>query len=556
MANVTSVKSLAELQVAPTFADAVVILTERGRGGRFIWRTGNFAAQIASDPLKGIHVLSSATMPSIGCWVRDWDEVNGRPEWFGAIPDDPTADCRAALAACFALCPVTQLGARDYYIRGTLTFDRSNRAFVGVPNAPINRDVGIGPPARMGSSGGSRVILTGPKAVSDTVLQFGKASPPRSDDETLMRNAVLRDINFCRDNDGGYRARNSLSGDSIDCVKGIICSGTNSCRIENVASFDSPVGWHCFGCVYTKWDDCAAWRSTPAPIAVNDFSVGFLVGGYEKHYGYAGANASLYFNRCVSYDLRGGSVSVGFRLFGAIADTFLSQVEVGRCWLGIEIDGRGRDGATIPLGVLDTQQDIHLINPIIDATTQRGLQLRNLNRSFQVTVTSPYIATQSAISDLSILGGVDRVEGHVSIVGGLLISNGGTGLVAADGEGISVIGTLFRNYKTPISLTNCRSCRLEPDIYNYAAVAANALFLKDLQRSSVKPTVRGAAGNPGFVVGILLDGGTNNAIDPTMVDPASFTTPTAENKVRYRSGDARSSADFKAAGNVLMGVTG
>lgn len=225
--------------------------------------------------------------------------------------------------------------------------------------------------------------------------------------------------------------------------------------------------------------------------------------------------------------------------------------------MGIEIDGRGRDGTTIPIDVVDTQQNIHLINPIIDATSQQGLQLRNLNRSFQVTVTSPYIATAGALADLNILGGADRVEGHVSIMGGLMVSgSSGTGLVAMDGEGISLIGTLFRNYKTPISMTNCRGCRLEPDVYNYAAVAGNALYLKDVQRSSIRPVVRGASGKPGFVTGILLDGGANNAVDPTMVDPASFTTPAADHKVRYRGEDARSSAAFKAAGNVLVGVTG
>ena len=116
-------------------------------------------------------------------------------------------------------------------------------------------------------------------------------------------------------------------------------------------------------------------------------------------------------------------------MFGAVADVFLTQIEVGRCHVGIEIDGRGRDGATIPLQQLDTQQDIHIINPIIDATISQGLQLRNLNRSFQVSVTSPYIATAGALADIHIMGGGDKVEGHVSIVGGVLLSGGGKGLI-------------------------------------------------------------------------------------------------------------------------------
>ena len=556
MANAEAVATIAALQTAATYPGAVAYVTEIGRAGPFIWRSGNFIGAIAADPRKGLYVASSTTMPSIGCWVRDWDGIGGRPEWFGAIANDPAIDNRAALSACFALCPVTQLGAADYYIHGTLIFDRSNKAFVGVPGAPVNRDVGVGTPARMGNAGGSRVILTGARAVGDTVLQFGNGVPPSSDGEGLTRNAVLRDIHFCRDNANGYIARNSRTNNPIDCVKGIICSAISSCRIQGVSSFDSPVGWHCFGCVYTKWDDCAAWRSTRAPIATNDFSVGFLIGDYGRHYGYAGANASVYFNRCICLNLTGGSTSIAIRLFGAVADTFMTQPEVGRVDVGIEIDGSGRDGLTIPVQTIDTQQDIHITNAIIDATRGQGLQLRNLNRSFQVSVIDPYIATAAALADINIMGGAARVEGHVSIVGGTLLSGGGTGIVAIDAEGISVIGTHLRNYKTPVSLTNCRSCRIEPDIHNYAAVAANAIYLKDLRRSSVKPVVRGTPGRPGFVTGIMLEGGAHNAIDPTMIDSDSFTTPTAERKVRYGGEDARSSAAFRAEGNVLQGVTG
>lgn len=555
MPDLATYASLAALQTAPTSQGGAVYLSEPGRAGHFVWRAGNFTAQIAADPRKGLYVPSSTSMPSIGCWVRDWDGTNGRPEWFGAVPDDPAADNVAALTACFALCPVTTLGPHDYYIHRTLTFDISGHAFVGVPGSGIARDIGVGAPARMGTPGASRVILTGPEVVSATVLQFGKAKVPRRDDETLTRNAELRDIAFCRDNGDRHRARNATSADATGCVKGIVCSGLSSAIVRNVASFDSPVGWHCHGCVYSKWDDCSAWRSTPARERTNDFSVGFLIGDYAANFGYAGANASVYFNRCVSYDLAGGSITIGLRLFGAIADTFLSQIEVGRCFIGIEIDGRDAAGRTIALGENRAQQNVHLLNPVIDATTQQGLQLRNLNASFHVTVTSPYIATAGASADISILGGADRVAGHVAIMGGVLLSEGGRGLIASDAEGVSVIGTLLRNYALPISLTNCRSCRIEPDVLNYLVHAAHAVHARNLQRSTVRPVVRGQGGSPGFSDGIFLEGGNHNSIDPTMVDFGYFTNRTAAFKVRYDGRDARGDKAFAAAGNVLVGVT-
>ncbi len=554
MPDFSSYASITALQTAPTSQSGAVYLSQPGRAGHFVWRPGNFTAQIAADPLKGLYVPSSTSMPSIGCWVRDWDGSDGRPEWFGAVPDDPAIDNVAALSACFGLCPVTRLGPHDYYIRRTLTFAVSGHAFIGMPRVASGRDVGVGAPARMGTPGGSRVILTGPEVIAGTVLQFGRAQPSARDDDTLVRNAVLRDIAFCRDNVGQQRARASTSGDASGCVKGIICSGLSAAIVQNVSSFDSPVGWHCHGCVYSKWDDCSAWRSTPALAPANDLAVGFLIGGHTVNFGYVGSNASVYFNRCISYDLVGGSVTVGLRLFGAIADTFLSQIEVGRCYVGIEIDGRNAAGQTTPMSENRSQQNVHLINPVIDATTTQGLQLRNLNASCHVTVTSPYIATAGAIADISLLGGENRVAGHLAIMGGVLLSEGGRGLVASEAEGISVIGTLFRNFAVPISLTNCRSCRIEPDLLNYRTLAVHGILAKNLTRSSLRPIVRGEPGSPGFTDGVFLDGGEHNSIDPTMVDFACFTNPTAASKVRYAGRDARGDAGFKAAGNVLVGV--
>jgi hypothetical protein len=495
-------------------------------------------------------------MPSIGCWERMWDGITGRPEWFGARAHDPAFDNVAALTACFALCPVTQLGAQDYYIRNTLIFDQSDKAFVGAPRTSINPSAELRQPARIGHNGGSRVILTGPNVVTATVLQFGRLRPGGRADENLVVNSTLRDIAFCRDNRSGYRARNSPTGDAIDCVKGIVCAAIGSCRIENVCSFDSPIGWHCFSCVYTKWDDCSATRETPAQVAQGDFSIGFLIGAHAPAAGYAGANASVYFNRCSCYDLKGGSVTIGLKLFGAIADTYLSQIEVGRCRVGIEIDGRGANGATIPENVVGSQADIHIINPIIDQTNDQGLQLRNLNRSFQVSITSPYIVTAGGMADIHIMGGRDRVEGHVSIIGGTMLSSGGRGLVATDAVGINLIGTLMRNYGAPVVMKNCRTCRIEPDLNNYQVTAANGIYLEDVRRSSIKPIIRGGSGAPGFANGVFLDRGQGNAIDATMIDHEVLSAPGAAHAIVYQGRDARADPAFRAAGHVITGATG
>lgn len=87
------------LKALDTTKDLVAILTEAGREGIFIWKSGNYSTQVAADTLEGIFLKADAIATTAGAWERLHDEVDVR--WFGAVGDG--SDATAAFAAAISL---------------------------------------------------------------------------------------------------------------------------------------------------------------------------------------------------------------------------------------------------------------------------------------------------------------------------------------------------------------------------------------------------------------------------------------------------------------------
>lgn len=75
------------LKAIDTTKDVVAYLTEDGREGAFVWKTGDFSARVLTDPLEGIYIKADAIASSSGAWVRVWDGKEARVSWFGGKPD-------------------------------------------------------------------------------------------------------------------------------------------------------------------------------------------------------------------------------------------------------------------------------------------------------------------------------------------------------------------------------------------------------------------------------------------------------------------------------------
>lgn len=92
------VTSRANLKAVDTSLDAACFLTEGGREGVFIWRTGDYSTQIAADTAEGIYIKANAIASNAGAWVRQFEGVQDI-RWFGGIGNNAFDNASAFSAA-------------------------------------------------------------------------------------------------------------------------------------------------------------------------------------------------------------------------------------------------------------------------------------------------------------------------------------------------------------------------------------------------------------------------------------------------------------------------
>lgn len=88
-----------ELKALDTAKDTAAYLTEAGREGVFIWRTGNYSSAVTSDTQEGIYIKADDVAASSGAWVREFDGAV-HVDWFrGSGAAEHHAIAKAADAA-------------------------------------------------------------------------------------------------------------------------------------------------------------------------------------------------------------------------------------------------------------------------------------------------------------------------------------------------------------------------------------------------------------------------------------------------------------------------
>ena len=105
-----SAPTRADMQTIASPTDGLTVeLTEGVRSGTFVWRTGDYSAQVAADTLEGVYIEHGSVPATSGAFVRVLDGYV-TPQMFGAqanyylpngsVNGSPTDDSAAVQAAC------------------------------------------------------------------------------------------------------------------------------------------------------------------------------------------------------------------------------------------------------------------------------------------------------------------------------------------------------------------------------------------------------------------------------------------------------------------------
>ena len=509
--------TIANLPAILPAAGDVVFVTDLGREGLFVCRAGT----APSDPLQGVYVASNTAN---FYWERDWDNINGYPEWFGAVVNSnsggiPAANL-AALQACVVLCPVTNLQTADYWISSTWKIQTQYRTVRGgVMSDGYNTGTG------------TRVLSLDTAA---NVIQVGPDSAPVGGTSNYYRNITVE--NVCAR--WAAALTPPASGSESTAVKAWLINYVLSCQFKNLAAWEPIIGFYLYGTVYTKFDDCAVFRSNSYG-GLNDFFRGFWAQGIPAIL--TGGNPSLFMNRC-SVNIGGAPVLVsptGFYTNGNFADMFLDKFETAAMHTGVLVDGTGANSGASRL-------NLHIRDCVLDQCSQNGIYINALNDMSMVTIDGGY----AQVNDTGVTGkGIwltgSSNAGSVSIGGGIqLLSGTGTtnyGIYISGQSNVRVSSNaVVEDFYNPVVIDGgSAGCEVRATINNpnTGNGASAAVTINSAVDCFIAPVVDGAATK--FAQGVFSVGTALNraTIDPTLFNSAAISGG-ATNKVQLNSGVA------------------
>lgn len=318
-----------------------------------------------------------------------------RPEWWGCpIGADAYAPITKAMASGVS---EVRLMARDY---------NTTASILSVPYVDL---VGSGSVYESGPA--TRLLGIGQLS---PIYQVGVTGYPGS-------------LNDCP-HGGGLRnvfvSRNALPTLASDNI-GVLVAYSRLAELSNVWSDVSINSFRIDGAIHPKIDDCRAKRSVVSTTNVagaNDKWRGFDLPGTSA-LGAAGANASVYMNRCATELNVTITDSVALNIAGRFADTFVTDFETVSGSVGMRIIGnRGIANSATARG---SNRNIIITRPKFDQSTFRGIEISDVNKWGKVTIIEPYVGPSSGEG-----GRMTNCEGKVQIIGGGEVQMEATGLAA------------------------------------------------------------------------------------------------------------------------------
>lgn len=202
----TYVATRTALKALDTTKDFIAFLTESGRAGLFVWRTGNFSAQAAIDTLEGVYLKADAIANTVGMWVRVYDHALN-VKWFGAVGAGTAVDDSPAFQCALDLSHGITAGHLDVLVPAGVY-----RINTGLTLATQSRLIGIGQQPRLdaGSANVAILTVTGSLCAVENLTLYNPYLPT----------ADFGTLTYTAGSDSSFRRLRILGG-----WKGVSCTG-------------------------------------------------------------------------------------------------------------------------------------------------------------------------------------------------------------------------------------------------------------------------------------------------------------------------------------------
>lgn len=417
-----------------------------------------------------------------------------RPEWWGAVPNDPSTDCLPALEAALASHLWVQLGQGDYWVSRTWAILHPNRRIWGI--------------GHVADAKGTRIVL---RSDMDAVIAVGPDNDPGGINAFLagidMRCLVLARALPPR---GGATGQNVPTGLRVHHVL--------HCNFEGLLATEHGIGFDVRSAVRTFLRDCTAFRSLSG--TVSDEFVGFEMSGNST--GMAGVNASLFLLDCAATTGNNPLLksSFGVRLTGTFADTVIVRFETVDVANGIAIDGQR---SSLPATHRRSgHANLRVEAPILDRCSRSGISIANVSDYAAIDVTQPYIALSEA-------GGaaidVKDSAGAIDVTGGQLIGWVATdagkrsvGLDVARTQGLAISHMKMVGFSEPVVASDVTAFDLQFSVS--AMIKPTAISLRNLSNGSIK--LRRSGGATADQLRVNVEGKTRSVVIETLATAVVF----------------------------------
>lgn len=398
------------------------LLGASGIYGVFTWRTGNYSTQVASDTLEGIYIAStvSGKGPTVGCWVRNFNASDCRPEWFGAQIDNGSFDSYPAMQACLDVTGVLIMGRGTYYgSRG-----------LALPDNAVIRGQGALVSGYICASATDHIISQ--RGVSGVSYKFGA---------DLENFAIARTPN---------PTTPSSTASDISQGHGLHFFMVSNPRVRSVYTYNNLAELYISNCLSPDISDVRGIRQTGTS---SDRWYGLWVDGVTTGgtFGGPSPNPSTTIKKPNMVSFASVGTCYHYYLNGALQDLWIVDPEAA---------GQGVTSIQFLLNINGaTAGDVHIIRPIADGYKTNGIYVKSAPVGSSIIIENAWVAPNSAATSTGIV--IDASHG-VTLSGRSEFALA-TGLACITANDCTGLDCDFRsnNSQSPFTGTSVSSSKIE-----------------------------------------------------------------------------------------------